>query len=48
MGLTASTAPLGILTASTAAGIAVAGLLDEAAQPILDEAAQPILDESGS
>jgi hypothetical protein len=46
--LTATTAPLGVLTASDAAGIAAAlGLLLEAGGQILDEASGSIFDEAG-
>jgi hypothetical protein len=46
--LTASVAPLGVLTASTGPGAAALGLLDEASSPVLDEAGGFILSEDGS
>jgi hypothetical protein len=49
--LTASDAPYGVLTASSAAGIAAVlllGLLDEGGGSLLDEAAGVILDEAGN
>ena len=49
MTLTASTAALGVLTASDAAGVAsAAGLLDELAAAVLDEGGGFILNENGS
>ena len=49
--LTAGTAPLAMLTAADAAGVAAVtvllGLLDEGGGQVLDEAGNPILDESG-
>ena len=49
MPLTATTAPLGVLTASDAPGAAaILGLLDESGAAILDEAGGFILLEDGT
>lgn len=48
MPLTALTAPLGVLTASDVAGVAVAGLSDEMGGAVLDEAGAFILGEDGT
>ena len=48
MPLTATTAALGVLTASDAPGAALLGLLDEGSAAVLDEAGGFILLENGT
>ena len=48
MPLTASTAALGVLTASDTPGTGAAGLFDEAGSPVTDEGAGFILLENGT